>query len=196
VRTRSGFTLVEVMVAVVITALVVVAAAAAIETSLDFRQRMAAKRDDVRARLAWRSVVTAALRNVRPAANADDTTFLLLDGTRADGVPSDRLVLLTAGTFPPLNAGVDWTVSLSTAEDGLHLSASPPGILSTPLDMRAPAPLAGLQVYVLAERGGTWHSEWGNPGARPVAVRLEFWTNDGPSGEAWTVWLPPVERRP
>lgn len=195
-RSRNGFTLVEVMVAMVITALVVAATAAALEATLDFRQRMETRRDDLRSRLAWRAVITAALRNVRPAASPDDTTFLLLDETGPDGLPSDRLVMLTAGTFPPLNPGVDWIVSLGVSPDGLHLTASPPGILSTPVRLHAPATLAGLQVEVLGERGGAWQSDWHHPGSKPVAVRLEFWTDSGPSGEAWTIWLPPVEDRP
>lgn len=195
-RTRGGFTLVEVMVAVVITALVVAATAAAMETSLDVRQRMHAKRDELRARMAWRAMITTALRNVRPAAGPDDTTFLLLDGTSPDGMPSDRLVFFTAGTFPPLTPGVDWIVSLGASEDGLHLTASPPGILSAPVRMRSPSPIAGLQVYVLGQRGGVWRTEWLDPLARPAAVRIEFWTRSGPGPEAWTVWLPPVEGSP
>ncbi|MEJ2677701.1 MAG: prepilin-type N-terminal cleavage/methylation domain-containing protein [Gemmatimonadota bacterium] len=195
-KARNGFTLVEVMIAVVITALVVAATAAALEASLDFRQRLEARRDVLRSRLAWRTVITSALRNVRPATSPDDTTFLLVDETRADGVPSDRLVVLTAGTFPPLNPGVDWIVSLGPSQDGVHLTASPPGIMSVPVRMRAPSAMAGVQVHVLREAGGAWESEWHDPAARPMAVRLQFWTADGPSGEAWTVWLPPVEPGP
>lgn len=189
--TRSGFTLVEVMVALLIASLLGLAVAGTVTAAIDTRERIESRRLEVRSGLAWRAVVTEALRNTRPPAAPGDTALLVMDGTGPDGAPADRMVFLTEGVLPPLTEGVDWVVSLEPAEDGVRLMAAPVGVRARPVRIPAPAHITGLEVEVL-DPSGRWLAAWDRY-FPPRAVRITFWSGMVP-GASVLVRIPAVER--
>jgi prepilin-type N-terminal cleavage/methylation domain-containing protein len=189
---RRGLTLVEVMVALVIAGLLAVGVAGTVGAAIDTRERLESRRLETRSRLAWRAVLTEALRGVRPPAAIGDTAFLLVDGVGPDGVPGDRLAFLTGGVLPPLNPGVDWVAELGSGSRGLRLMAAPVGVRAAPVLVPAPGGIIGLQAEARTA-DGRWLDAWIDTGSRPVAVRLTFWSASGPVHDPLTVAIPALE---
>lgn len=189
--TRRGFTLVEVMVVVVVASLLGLAVAGTVSMALDTRQRVEARRLQVRSELAWRSLVVDVFRNARPRVIRGDSALLLLDGVGPDGVPADRVVLVTAGSLPPLSAGTDWLVSLSGGS-GVRLTAAPVGVAAVPVVIEAPDPVMGMDVEVMGP-DGEWEGEWSSPWTLPTGVRITFWGAGGSLDPPVTVRLPALE---
>lgn len=189
--TRRGFTLVEVMVVVVVASLLGLAVAGTVSMALDTRQRVEARRLQVRSELAWRSLVLDVFRNARQPVIRGDSALLLLDGVAPNGTPADRVVLVTAGSFPPLSAGTDWLVSLA-AGDGVRLTAAPVGVAAVPVVVEAPASVTGLDVVVMGP-DGEWRGVWETTWTLPAAVRITFRGTEGALDPPVTVRLPDLE---
>jgi len=189
-RRREGFTLVEVMVGLVITGVVALLVYGAIRTAADTRARLADSRTVLRGEMAWRALVSDLARGIRAGRDYEGPTFLLQDGVDADGRPADRLVIITAAATPPLAIGADWRVSVGVGPDGLVAEATPLGRPGAPRVVRAPEGLVGLDVQVLAGGAGGWVDGW-TPGATlPHALRITFWTDEGPTGVPLVLALP------
>ncbi len=173
---RRGFTLLEVLVALVVTGLVASLAFGAASAGLDVTARLERVRRDEGGALALRSVLHDALRHAEPGSGGTDTTFAMPGTSPTLGAPHDPSVALrfvTRGVRPPLGTGGRWAVELSTSRDGLTLRAAPLDEDATPLRIVAPA-VAGLDVSVLESVGGPWRDRWSRPDAPPVAVRIRF----------------------
>ena len=112
---RSGFTLLEVMVAIVLTSLVVLLAYAAAQVSFDARARLGANLRTLQGARAVRALLQDALRNARTPQRQGDAGFTLKDG---------RLSFVAAGGAPPLDPDYDWLVTLQPRSGGLDLSAA------------------------------------------------------------------------
>jgi prepilin-type N-terminal cleavage/methylation domain-containing protein len=188
---RGGFTLVELMVGLVITSVVALLVYGAIGTAADTQARLADGRTAVRGEMAWRVLVADAVRGIRSGREYEEPTFLLQDGVDADGRPADRLVIITSGSTPPLAPGTDWRLSLAVGREGLVAEATPVGWrVGAPRTVWGPEELTGLEVEALASGSAGWMASW-TPGAiLPHALRITFWTAEGPSGAPLVVALP------
>ncbi len=169
---RRGFTLLEVMVALVVSALVVTLAYGAAQAGFDTEARLRARAEADGARTAWRALLGDALRHVAHGVADDDVVFELARG-RGDRA-SDTLRLLTHGVVPPLGTGERWLVTLAPTPDGVLLSAAP-------ADGRAGAPVTvlvrearGVRVRLLPYAGGAWTREWPRGSAAPAAVSVQL----------------------
>lgn len=190
---RQGFTLVEVMIVVVVASLIGLGVAGTVSVALDTRQRVEARRLEVRGALAWRGLVLEALRNARPPAVPGDTALLLLDGTGPGGEARDRLLVLTSGSLPPLYSGTDWVVSVGDVGDGVGLTAAPVGVRAVPVQVRPPEGITGASIEVRETPGGPWLTEWYQPRTMPAAVRIEFMRADGSVLPPLTARLPALD---
>jgi prepilin-type N-terminal cleavage/methylation domain-containing protein len=190
---RPGFTLVEVMVVVVVASLIGLGVAGTVSVALDTRQRVEARRLEVRGALAWRGLVIEALRNARPPAVPGDTALMLLDGEGPGGEPRDRLLVLTSGSLPPLYSGTDWVVSVGAQGEGVGLMAAPVGVRAVPVQVRPPEAVTGMSIEVRETPGGPWLSEWYHPLTMPAAVRIELIRADGSVEPPLTVRLPALD---
>jgi prepilin-type N-terminal cleavage/methylation domain-containing protein len=161
-----GFTLLEILVAVVLTSLVALLAYGAVQVSLGVRDRLgAALAVEQRARVT-RELLVDVLRNTRTPQRQGDTTFTLDGGT---------LTFVAAGGGPPLDADCDWRVTIAPDAGGLMFVAIPVG--------RAPVavvafPLPGvtrMDVRVLAPTGDEWLDTWPAAMVRPRAVAITLW---------------------
>lgn len=191
-RARRAFTLVEVMVAIVVTGAIVLAVFGSLGAALDTRERLEERRLALRSQLAWRAMIGDALRNARPAAARGDTVFYLEDRIGRGGIPEDRVAFIAAGGQPPLTPDADWVIVLEASADGLRMLAAPLGVVAIPREIPAPQGLVGLEARVLSATGdgSGWVREWQRATALPEMVELTFWTDTGAAGEPLRIAFP------
>lgn len=166
---RRAFTLVEVLVALVLTGLVTTVAYAALQGGIDTRERLDRHRDHAEALTRIQGLASNALRHALPGVRGGTATFTVSRGTQADSVH-----WLTRGMAEPLGTTAAWSVSLWIVGDSLHLAASP--VDGQGLAVQASvAGMASLRVRTLS-RGtfATWVDGWPEPAIAPTAVQLTW----------------------
>jgi len=156
VTRASGFTLIEVMLAIVLTGLVVLLAYGAAQVSYDAHARLSAELRALQQARALRELLQDALRSARAPQRPGDSLFTLHSG---------RLSFVTAGGGPPLDPDYDWLLTIEPGADGLELSAV------TRWDVRALAPGASQ-----------WLEEWPRTAVMPRAVVITLWHDAEPLG--------------
>ena len=178
--TRRGFTLLELLVAIVLTGVVALLVYGAVRAASDTEARLVTSRRHWQSHRGMRTLLEDALRNARPPMRAGAPAFSLQVATSSAGVPQDRLTFVTRGGFPPLTADADWRVTIEPTPTGLSASAIPLGV-RTPLRLAAVLPgVSGLEIRVLAPGTSEWNRQWAFPATFPRAVTLTFWTDSGP----------------
>jgi len=178
---KRGFTLLEVLVAIVLLGIVVLLVYGTAGATLDTERRLAEWRQGFQTSRAWQATIEDALRNAYPAPARGDTAFLLETEYAAGGRPMDRLRFVTAGAFPPLTPDADWEVTLEATASGLALLATPIGVAAPPRLILGRPEIRGLDVRVLTwGQAGQWSERWQFPSLIPVAVELTYWGEDGP----------------
>src|SRR5204863_332022 len=115
VTRASGFTLLEVMVAIVLTGLVVLLAYGAAQVSYDAHARLRADVDALQEAQALRELLQDALRSARAPQRPGDPRFTLHAG---------RLSFVTAGGGPPLDPDYDWLLTIEPSARNLVSRAS------------------------------------------------------------------------
>ena len=188
--TRRGFTLLELLVAIVLAGVVALLVHGVITAASDTEARLSTSRRHWQAQRGMRTLLEDALRNSRPPTRAGDAAFSLEVRTSPAGVPQDRLTFVTRGGFPPLTADADWRVTIESTPAGLSAIAIPLGV-RTPERLAGVLPaVSGLEIRVLPPGGGAWNRHWLFPATFPRAVALTFWNDSGPTGAALRVALP------
>ena len=169
----SGFTLLEVMVAIVLTSLIVLLAYSAAQVSYDAHARLSAQLRVLQQANALRELLQDALRSARAPQRPGDPPFTLHAG---------RLAFVTAGGGPPFDPDYDWLLTVGPIADGLELSATPVG--------RAPAAVVTItvpgvtrwDVRALAPSPPQWLQEWPRTAVMPRAVAITMWHDSTPLG--------------
>lgn len=180
-NTRHGFTLLEVLVAIVLTGVVALLVYGAAGAAMDTQRRSDAARDALQWARGWHATLADALRNARPARIPQDTAFWVEHQVGPDGIPRDHLVFVTAGATPPLTSDADWIVSVGPGLTGLELTAMPVGVAGPPLVAHAPAGIVGLAVRVVGfTPEPQWTDRWRFPAYVPRGVELVYWSETGP----------------
>ncbi len=167
---RRGFTLIEVMVAFVITSLVVTLGYAAAQAGFDTDDRLAYHRDTAEAEIVLRSLINDALRHAVPGTIGGPDVFTLVNRATPNGTPVDSLSFATRGVVQPFGATAAWQVSVWMAPDGLHFTAHAGS--GTPILATVPA-MISLDVRVLG-RGvsADWRESWEATYTPPVGIQL------------------------
>lgn len=170
---RRGFTLIEVLVAIVLAGVVALLVWSIAGAVADARERVQRVQAEVRGRAALRAVLEDALRHAVRPAGAGEPGLTLEDGTDPSGLPRDRLTFVTAGGLPPLTPDVQWLVVLEVTGGSLELRAVPRALAGgAGLTVRLPG-VDALEVLALDD-GGRWTTAWGGrdlPRAVAVAPR-------------------------
>jgi prepilin-type N-terminal cleavage/methylation domain-containing protein len=192
-RRTSGFTLIEVLVAIVLTSVVALLVYGVVEAARDTQGRIAEERQTLQRAVSMRLILEGALAGTQTVLLAPDTTFVMENRVSARGIPQDRLTFVASGQLPPLSPGADWIVNLEPTREGLRLTGGPIGI-RTPGRLLALLPgVTGLAVRVKDVRDPEddpgWLQEWNFPAVLPQAVELTYWTDSGPVGLPLTVSL-------
>jgi prepilin-type N-terminal cleavage/methylation domain-containing protein len=190
-KQRAGFTLIEVMISIVLTAVVSLLVYGAVEAAHDTKSRIDRERQGLQSSIAMRLLLESALAGVQNVDLATDSVFLLAPGRTSRGVPGDKLTFVTSSDVPPLSPGADWIVTLQASALGLQLVGGPLGV-RTPARVLATLPgITGLKIRVrhhqLAPR---WSEDWTARGKLPEAVELTYWTESGPVGVPVVTALP------
>src|SRR2546428_375393 len=173
VSRASGFTLLEVMLAIVLTSLIVLLAYGAAQVSYDAHARLTADLRALQQTRALRELLQDALRSARAPQRPGDPLFTLHAG---------RLSFVTAGGGPPLDPDYDWLLTIGVGSGGLELSAIPVG--------RAPAAVVTIRfptvtrwdVQARAAGAAPWLEEWPATSVMPRAVAITLWHDAEPLG--------------
>ena len=188
---RRGFTLLELLVAIVVTGVVALLVYGAVGAAAEVRTRVAAERDSLQSARAMRAAIEDALRNARSAFAYGDTVFVLDDRSDASGRPADRLSFVSAGALAPLTPDADWAVTIEPTPDGLVLTGAPIGFAAPARVVARLAGVTGLEVRALPTRGGApWTDRWTDGTTLPQAVELTYWSDTGAVGLPIRVVLP------
>lgn len=187
---RRGFTLIEVLVSIVLTAVVALLVYGAAQAARDTQVRIEYDRRTLQRALAMRLLLEGALRSAQTTFLAPDTMFVLEKRVSARGIPQDRLTFVASGDLPPLSPGADWIVTVEPTREGLRLTGAPMGI-RRPSRLLALLPgVTGLAVRTRDPEGNPdWSGEWNFEEVLPEAVELTYWTDSGPVGVPLTVSL-------
>jgi len=166
VTRASGFTLIEVMVAIVLTGLVVLLAYGAAQVSYDAQARLRADIGALQEARALRALLQDALRSARTPQRPGDPRFTLHAG---------RLSFVTAGGGPPFDPDYDWLVTIELGAGGLEFSAIPVGRApATVVTFRVPG-VTRWDVRALAPSQPQWLEEWPQTTLLPRAVAITMW---------------------
>src|SRR5437870_11848193 len=151
VRRASGFTLLEVLVAIVLTSIVALLAYATAQVSFDARARLGADLGRLQGGRALREFLQDALRNAQAPQRPGDPGFTLQAG---------RLSFVTAGGGTPLDPGYDWLVTLGASASGLEVVAVANG-RAPPIPVTFALPAVILcDERVRAPLGSHWLCAW------------------------------------
>jgi prepilin-type N-terminal cleavage/methylation domain-containing protein len=164
----TGYTLLEILVAVVLTSLVALIAYGALHMSLGARERLGvAMADEQRSRVT-RELLADVLRNMRTPQRQGDTTFTL---------GGDTLMVVAAGGGPPLDADCDWRVTITPDAGGLRFIATPVGRAPmAEVVFRLPG-VTRMDVRVLAPTGSEWLDTWPASMVVPRAIAITFYNH-------------------
>ena len=167
-RGRAGFTLLEVMVATVLTGIVALMALASAQVTAESSAVIHGSLRTVGSDRAARQVLLDLLHNVRPPRVRGDTSLALAGDT----------LHFTAAGASPLDAEYDWRVTIYPVDSGLVLDARTVG--------RGPAAHTRLrlgqvtrwQVRILPPGANEWTDNWSPAPVLPAAVAVTLWTGD------------------
>jgi prepilin-type N-terminal cleavage/methylation domain-containing protein len=184
-RTRRGFTLVEVMVALVVTALVVSLAYTSAHAGFDTSDRVARARAGSESESIARALIVDGLRHALPGLRGGRPVFTLTRVRMPDGTPSDALRFLTRGTLQPFGTSEPWEMTIAPGRSGLRIHArATEGSDTTSIDAELPD-IRAMRVQVLSRdsRDG-WLDAWDDPERSPVAAAITFFDRSGKANSA------------
>jgi prepilin-type N-terminal cleavage/methylation domain-containing protein len=171
---RRGFTLMEVMTAITVTALVAALAAAALRAGIDVRERVQRHRVTVDTEARATRWIANMLRHPPIASAVSEPIFSI---TRAaDG--REVATFLSQGVNALAGTGPIWRVTLRVLNDGLHIHAETVGSSDASVPMESVLPHI-TQLTVEALDAGTWRNDWPVLRTMPAAVRLTLGLRDG-----------------
>lgn len=179
---RGGFTVLEVMVALVVTGVVSLLAFGTLNTALDGEEQLERHRDVAEAQMIVRALLVDALRHPPEEGGAAMNEMLLEIDDRVDprGLPVDALRFRSRGMAHPLGASQEWIVEVAATPMGLRLLARPGADSDAAPVETLLAGVAGLDVRVLPRTDEPiWSERWESPGRVPAAVALDFLTDTG-----------------
>lgn len=167
---RRGVTLLEVVLAVTVAALVGMAAASALQAASSASEQVTRTRRAAEGEARLRTLLTDAARHIPPALMVDGAR-LRLDGT------AERPVLrfATRGVVPPLGTGAVWWVTVRQSGDSLVVEAAPPTSSPLPARRLVVPGVATLAVRVLDAEAPSWQGGWTLAGRLPQALEVA-WT--------------------
>ncbi len=175
---RRAFTLLEVITAITLTAMVLGVAGAALGAATSTRSTILSHQRTLEAEARLRSTLTDMLRHA-PSPESVAEPLIRIERTPRGDV---RLVFLSVGVREPFGTGPTWRVTVSVADDGLTMDAVAIGRDRNEAHLRSVvAGVDSLQVDVLeptrAGDAARWRRDWPLERSRPTLVRLRFGTS-------------------
>ncbi|MEO8164278.1 MAG: prepilin-type N-terminal cleavage/methylation domain-containing protein [Betaproteobacteria bacterium] len=167
---RKGFTLVEVMVAMVLTASVALLAYGSLQAGFDTSDRLDTYHRGPESEALMRTMVGDALRHVADAPVGGPSTFRI-----ARGASSDVVTFVTRGVTSPLGAGSLWLMTLSASPKGVEMRAIPmEDSTAAPIETVVESLTAVTARALRPDDSGEWADEWSSARQVPAAVAISF----------------------
>lgn len=196
---RAGFTLLEVVLALTLTAVAATVAGVALQAARQAASRVATFRDHGEPAQQLHDALHDLLRHAPPAGQVDEALFVLRRGAAAD-----TLVFLSRGVQQPFGTGAIWRVHLYSDSTGLWLRAEPvhaSGAASEsgtpPVTWHVPAATDfSVSLASFEGRGLVWRRDWPLERARPAGLRLSWRGPDDQPVEQVLSLLPLAEATP
>jgi prepilin-type N-terminal cleavage/methylation domain-containing protein len=165
--TRKAFTLIEVMVALVVTGLVVSMAYATVQAGFETSERLASTQSGEERETVARAMLSRAIRHAVPGSLGGQPVFVLRNSPLGD-----ELVFRTRGVIEPNGASQAWDVELISDANGVRFSGRSIGDSSLTFSTLLPR-LQRIDVRVRGRdfRDG-WFEEWPFVDRSPVAVMI------------------------
>ena len=174
-RARRGFTLIELMVAIVLSGVVALLAYGSVEAGIDSASRIESYRRNGESEAMMRALVGDALRHpadTPPGAAA----FQMTVGPNG----ASDLRFMSRGINGPLGAGDLWQVGLRPTNSGIELDAISLDGDASPIH----GTIAGLSSFAVRVRGlgdQNWQDRWESTQQFPSAVEIVFRDSAGVS---------------
>lgn len=166
-RRPSGFTLIEVLVALLIASVVASLSYTVLATAVDTSATVEMAGNELAADARFRALLADALRHPSPAPGVDAPTFVVAHEARGD-----RVTFTSRGIVPPLGTSESWDVEIWSDSAGVQFEARPSGSESVPVH----ATLHGASGLEVLTRDGAsrrnWVRGWERPGRTPDMVAL------------------------
>ncbi|MBA2688468.1 MAG: prepilin-type N-terminal cleavage/methylation domain-containing protein [Gemmatimonadaceae bacterium] len=190
---RTGFTLLELLLAILVTGIVALVAYAAITAGLDTLDRVDAHRRETQSRALLRPLVSDALRHIAEAGADGAAVFEI---TPSEGtVRGETLAFLTRGVESPLGSSGLWKLNISTSASGLNVQADPLEDTSHPSITTVVPGVHEMRVRVLQTRQDrVWVTNWNSPRQHPYAIKIELVDSAGRVIDAPLVVVTALER--
>ncbi len=176
---RAGFTLIEVMVAITMTAIVLGIAAGALSAATAARAAVERHQQTLEAESRMRSALTDMLRHAPLASAVDEPLVHISRDSRGDAT----LVFLSTGVVEPYGTGFPWRVTVFRSASDLVVDAVPIGrgsaeaslrstlrstlTIADPFDVRALEPARPGEA-------AQWRSDWPLAQTRPSALQMRL----------------------
>lgn len=167
---RRGFTLIELMIALVIGSVVVLLAYSTLRAGIDVESRVTDAREADETTTALRAMLSDALRH---AVTGDAREAAGLHTETNGSGNTTRLVFVSRGVTSPLGGSAAWLIGLTADTAGVKLDATALDSARTPLRLVARGPTS-FAVRFLAIDDSKWRTEWNDPTRLPVAVEVRF----------------------
>jgi len=175
-RRRPGFSLIELMIALVVTSLIASLAYSVARAGNDTSERLSSHQREGEATAVTFQLIADAVRHAEPGVRGGTDVFEVTNVVGPAGTRSSELTLLTRGIVAPLGSSELWTVHLETTRAGLTIEAGPVSN-SEPRIRTVLRNVGALQVRALPRgTGASWTTDWPTPDIAPTAVELTFVT--------------------
>ncbi len=187
-KSHHGFTLIETMVALVLSGIVALLAYGTMRAGFETRDRLTEYRHESESVATMRALLTDALRHPADAGELGYPTFRIEREIETPSLNGNRLQFVSRGVSSPLGAGARWLVTLASAGDGMHFSAEP--LDETDLGSIASVlpGVRAVRVQVMADvTDAAWRDSWTSERQAPAAVRLDFIGEKGAAGSPLVV---------
>lgn len=186
-----GFTLLELVVTIALSAVIALLVYGTANVAIDTQERVRDRQREASERWAWSALLEDALRNVHSPLAYGSATLVVEPGRDLRGRPRDRLRLITSGSQPPLNADADWEVTLEVADAGLVLTGRPLGVQIPARRLVGLPGVTGLAIRVSGGSGDPdWRESWRHRSMLPRAIELTYYGDSAPVGPPVRLALP------
>lgn len=173
-KARTGFTLIELTTAIVISGVVALLAYGSVQAGLDSGERVERHRMAVESVALLRSIIVDALRHPASAPVASIASFSVTRG-EAGSLNDDRLQFVSRGVSPPHGAGALWNVVLEPTSIGLRFRAQPLEKTAELAMESVVSGIRGMSVRLMPTQSDpAWATDWASRNSAPYAVEIRF----------------------
>jgi prepilin-type N-terminal cleavage/methylation domain-containing protein len=175
VKQRRGFTLIEVMLALVISSVVVTLGYSTLQAGMDVERRIMTARDGDQYMTTVRAMLGDALRHAVTGDGRPEQQLRTTGG--ADGRLT-TLAFVSRGIMAPQGGTAPWFVTLSADTAGVTFNARAVNGGAVPLQMR----ISNARAFAIRFKPRddlAWQATWDDAARLPLAIEVRFLDRDG-----------------